>query len=141
MARGGNLPSARIGKRDIFRDREFRQQKMKLEDEAEAGEPHFRALVLGHDGGGLAVDQDFARCRKIQQSQQVQQRRFAGTGGAGDGDEFARQDGEADVLHQRDRHDPAEDLGDAARLDQRRAHVAPRMMSTGCSRAADRAGK
>ena len=50
---------------------------MKLEDEADAGQPDFRALILGHGGRRASVNQNFADSWEIKQPQEVQQGRFA----------------------------------------------------------------
>ena len=78
--------------------------------------------------------------RPVEQAEQIEQRRFAGAGRAGDGDELLLADAERDVPHQRDRHRLRQDAGEVLGLDQG-AHVAPLMMSTGLSRAARRAGR
>jgi hypothetical protein len=114
---------------------------VELEYKAKAGEPYFGPFVFRHGRGGAAIDQNVAAGRQVQQSQQIQQGGFSGAGRAGDGNELPRHDLEVDIPDQRHRHDAAEDLRHASRLDQRRAHVAPLMMSTGCRRAAARAGK
>ena len=123
---------------------------MELEHEAELGEPRQRALLLVHVNGQPAVNQHLARGRQVEQTEQIQQRGFAGAGRPGDRHELVFHDTKVDAVHQRGRHDAGQDAGDVARLDQRRrglrglrrrrAHVAPRMISTGCTRAALRAG-
>jgi len=125
----------------IVDDREFGQQEMELEDKAERGEPDLPALHLTHARGGAAADQHFAARRQIKQAQEIEERRLARPGRPSDGDEFPLADRKADVAHQGGGHDPRQDTRHLAGLDQRHArHVAPRIISTGCSRAARRAG-
>ena len=154
MASADKVPERAHRQHDVVEHGEFRQQEMKLEHEAEQRQPREGALFLVHMRGGAAADQHLAGGRQVEQAEQIEQRRFAGAGRAGDGDEFIVADGQIDVVHQRGRHDAGQDAGDVARLDQRhrrvrgrfalraarRAHVAPRMISTGCTRAALRAG-
>jgi hypothetical protein len=125
---------------------------MELKHEAEERETRVRPRGFIHVAGAASLNEDLALCRQIEQPEEVQERAFSRSRGAGDGDEFAGPNGEIDFLDERDGDDTLDHLGDAAHLDQRcfsagframagRRHDAPRMMSTGCTRAALRAGK
>ena len=138
---------------DVVERRELRQQEVELEHEAQLDEPQ-RARARPRPMCVVARPsmQHLARGRQVEQPEQVEQRGLARARRPGDGDELAGCDGEVDVAHQRGRHHrrrcavtPRRDqrrLDAARRRDAcRAAHVAPRMISTGCTRAALRAGK
>ena len=84
---------------------------------------------------------DLAFARRIEQAEQIEQRRFAGSGRAGDGDEFALVHGKIDAVDQRVRDGALDAPDQPHRLQRDLAHDAPRMISTGCTRVALRAGK
>ncbi len=119
---------------------------MELENEAQCGKTDPRAFRLVHVRGSAAANTHFSGGWKIEQTQQIEQRRFSRSRRTGDGHELVAADDEIDVVHKRDRHDPGQNAGDVDRGDQAlasgrarracraglgRAHVAPRMMSTG----------
>src|SRR5581483_1458197 len=79
--------------------------------------------------------------RRIEQAEQIQQRRFSGARRPGDGEELALVDGEIDAVDQRMRRRAVKPPYQTNRLQRDLAHDAPRMISTGCTRVALRAGK
>ena len=133
------FPQRAHRQRHVVEGGEFREQEMELEDEAERLEPKLRADILVHPRGGLAEDEDIAGGGRIQQAQKIHQRGFARARGAGDGHEFPRMDRKVDVAHEGGVDLSAQHAGRLPRLDEGR-HEAPRMISTGFTLAAFRAG-
>src|SRR5690606_6996789 len=114
---------------------------MELEYETELGQPDIGEMIAAEARHVLAVDQHMAGCRQIEQPQQIEKRWLARPLWSCDADEFASTDREVDVAHQHHRHRFLQDARNAPELDnRRRAHVAPRMMSTGLTCEALRAG-
>src|SRR6185437_4087957 len=112
---------------------------MRLEDEAQMREAYVGQLFVAIGRGLRSVEPDAPRRRAIEQAQKVEQGRFSRTRRAGDGQEFAFADFEIDVVHQR--------RGNVARKPPRQVfgaqdghQAAPRMISTGWTCAALRAG-
>src|SRR5262249_41471416 len=98
-------------------------------------------VVLRQSGGRLPADDDLAVARRIEQPQEIEQRRLAGTGRAGDGEEFAFLYRKIDAVDERMRDGALDAPDQSHRLQPDLAHEAPRMISTGCTRVALRAGK
>jgi hypothetical protein len=76
---------------------ERRQEVEALEDKADLGATHFGSLGVGESGEVSAVDKYGAGGGAGKTAEDVEEGRFAGAGGADDGDELAGRDGEADV--------------------------------------------
>src|SRR6516162_1356357 len=66
---------------NVFERRELRQQPMRLINEADLGAPDLRSLGVRQKRGRRASDIDLAVIGALKQSRDMQQRRFAGTGG------------------------------------------------------------
>lgn len=116
-----------------------------MKDEAERRQPKRSARVLIERARRTPLHIDLAPGRQVQQPEQIEQRRFARTGRAGDGDEFARIDPKINVLNENGRGGAADHPRAVANLQQRKRridrHEAPLMISTGYKEAALRAGK
>jgi len=86
------------GDHDIFKGRKLRQEVVELEDEADMtiaeGSEHVGCLVKDVD----AVDQYRAFVGRIEGSQEVEQRAFAGAGSTDDGDHLTSFHGDIDAL-------------------------------------------
>ena len=106
-------PSARIGSITFSSAENSGSRKWNWNTKPSIGQPRQRALVLVHVRRGAAADAHLALGRQVEQAQQVEQRRLAGAGRAGDGDELVVADREVDVVHQRGRHDAGQDARDA----------------------------
>ena len=63
-----------LGQHHVFERTEFRQQVMKLVDEAELGATKQCSLSIRYQDAILAVQKDFAVVRPVQQSEDVEQR-------------------------------------------------------------------
>ena len=83
---------------DVFERGEIGDQVELLEDEADLVGAEAVELGGGHGVDFFAVDGELAGGGRVEAAEQVDERRFAGAGGAGDGDPFARADGEAGVV-------------------------------------------
>ena len=65
---------------DVFFEAQFRQQMIELKDEPEHAVPQLVARLGGQIIDPPAVQKNLAHVRRVQESQQMQQRAFAGTG-------------------------------------------------------------
>ena len=74
---------------DVLKRGKFRQQLMKLIDEADIRAPQPRAVLLRHLGAVAAIDDNAAAGRRLQQACNVQQRRLAGARWADECDRLA----------------------------------------------------
>jgi hypothetical protein len=83
---------------DVFQRRELRQQVMELVDEAECAVAQLAARLLRQRVNVAAGDAHRPRGRAVQPAENLQQRGLARTGGTNDGDAFAGQHAEVDVL-------------------------------------------
>ena len=81
---------------DVFAGAERRDQVIELEDEADL--PGAVVVQVWHLGEQSAADADRAGRRVFERGDQVQQRRLAAAGGAGDGHELAGRDVEVDAV-------------------------------------------
>src|SRR5438105_1322305 len=88
----------------------------------------------------MAAQPDPSARRRIEETEEVEKRGFAGAGRASDRDKLSPMHCEAGLLDQRHRDFPGETSGQPFRLDHRFGHCAPRRMSTGLTLAALRAG-
>ncbi len=82
---------------DITHGGEGGKQVEPLKDEADLSAAHPGALGVGELGEVHAVDQDGARSGVGETTEDMEEGRFAGSGGAHNSDELPRHDGEADV--------------------------------------------
>ena len=87
--------------RDVLERREFRQQMMKLIDEAERAVAHLAAFRFGQRRERRAFDEYFASRWRVESAQQMQQRALAGARSADDGDTLARANVEIDAHQHR----------------------------------------
>ena len=76
----------------VFQGREFGQQVVELEDEAERLVAQLIAALRRQVVDASAVEEDFALVGPVEGAEQVQQRALAGAGGADDAEELARLD-------------------------------------------------
>ncbi|MNU62891.1 hypothetical protein D3C71_521310 [compost metagenome] len=88
---------------DIGERRDFVQQMIALEDEAEMLAPQCRAVVVVEGRGFAAGNLVGAFGRPVEQSENVHQGRLAGAGGADDRDHLAAIDRQVDVFQHGDR--------------------------------------
>jgi 2-polyprenyl-6-methoxyphenol hydroxylase-like FAD-dependent oxidoreductase len=134
-ARASAGPAAEPPDRDqhVVERREFRQQEVELEDEAEPREAQRRELRRGERGGVAPFEQHAPRARPVEQAEQVEQRGLARARRAGDRDELPApmvSEMSATSVTPSGRRP-----GDALCGDERRlAHAAPRTICTGSSR-------
>src|ERR1039458_9026682 len=70
---------------DIFERIEFRQQMIRLKNETDAVVAEKRQLTLGECGQVLPGKMDFARVGRVKSADEMEQRAFAGTGRAAQG--------------------------------------------------------
>ena len=70
----------------------------RLEDESQLGVPESGQLLVVHAGGIDAIDLYAARGGQIQQAHDVEEGRFATTGGSHDADELALLDGQVYIF-------------------------------------------
>ena len=71
-------PADHLRQHDVFERGEFRQQPVRLVDEADIGAPDLGALDVGQLRGRRARDIDLAVVGALQQARDMQQRRLAG---------------------------------------------------------------
>jgi hypothetical protein len=107
---------------DVLRDRQVGHQVELLVDDADA---ELLRMAWAGDAYGLAVEQEFARVRRVDARKQLHERRLAGAVLSDEGEHLAVAQVETHVLQ---RPYPWEALRDAAHLKQRRrsapGHVA-----------------
>ncbi len=89
---------------DVLQRREFRQQPVRLVDEADIGPAQLGALDVGQLRGRGAVDIDLAGIRRLEQPRNVQQRRLAGARRRHQRDRLARPQRELGAVEDRQRH-------------------------------------
>jgi len=124
---------------DILQRREFWQEEVKLENEAELFEAELRTLVAVEIIGIDTAPLDSPRGGPVKQAEEIKKARFATSGGSDDRMEAARNYLKIDVPHERDGRIDGKHARQMMRAHQRR-HAAPRRMSTGSTLAAFRAG-
>jgi len=97
MPRGGAFAAVEQGQFDVFLSGSARQQVEALEHEAQVVPPQQRALRTRQAFHVLAEKQVGAAAGNVQAAEDVHRRRFAGTAGAHDGDEFSRRHRQIDA--------------------------------------------
>ncbi|MPN22539.1 hypothetical protein SDC9_169922 [bioreactor metagenome] len=106
--------------RDVLGGGQPRHQVKALEDETDARAPHLRLLVGAQRRHVAAFQPVVADVGAVEQAEQVEQRRFAGTGRAHHGDVLAGVDGQVDAGQRLDRGvAELEAALDAGEFDQR----------------------
>ena len=100
------VPAVRIGSMTFSQRGELRQQEVKLENKAALHQPHIRPFVFRKFRGRLAANDDLALGRRIEQAEQIKQRRLARAGRPGDREELALCDREIDAVNERVRDRP-----------------------------------
>ncbi len=114
---------------------------MELKHEATFGQTNIGALCLRQFGSWLAADDNLAFGRRIEQAEQIEQRRFSGSRRSGDGEKFTLRHAQVDAIDQGMRDNALNAADQSHNLERDLAQDAPRIISTGCTRVALRAGK
>src|SRR6202022_169257 len=134
---------------DIFERGEFRQQPVRLVDEADIGAADLGPLDVGQSGSRRAADIDFAVVGAFEQAGDMQQRRFAGARRRYQGDRLSRPQRELGAVEDRQRGCPLRVLAlylveiDDRYIFRPLLHLSPhsyRSASTGSRRAARQDG-
>ena len=94
-------PPDHEGHRDVLQRGEFRQQMMELVDEAQRAVAHGAALLFGERGEIDSLHAHFARGRRVEAAEKVEQRALAGPGSADDRHALASRDGQIDAEQHR----------------------------------------
>ena len=82
---------------DVFEDRALWEEMVALENESDAAIADFGDFLVVERRDFLAAEQDFSGSGAIERADQIEQRAFAGTGRADDGERFAGRDGEVEI--------------------------------------------
>ena len=97
---------------DVLETRQAGQEIEKLKDEAELVSSHLREPVIWQPVEPLPVERDRAGGRPIEAADEVEQRRFSGSGRPDDRHQLPLRDVKIDAVERGDAAPPAEMLGD-----------------------------